>query len=252
MRHLAETIADDARDPGQGPPGDGGWPWSAIPVTGCYRRGKWIDGLTERTGMTRRTISRTLTDLARAGYEMREIVGRGKDGRVFTAPGHGMRFRVPRLVPRDPPERSPDTATEGRGTVAKHRDRTAGNARQIRPLRSPDPVPSVAKSGNPISPGLPQVPSDPHGPVVNSSLEGTHDRQGDDDFDTATTTAPQENPARPRPRPKGKLHVPRTDIPEAEWKCRECGRMADEGEGVRFAAPPDLCVDCAAKAEAGP
>ena len=60
MRHLAETIADDARDPGEGPPGDGGWPWSAIPVTGCYRRGKWIDGLTERTGMTRRTISRTL------------------------------------------------------------------------------------------------------------------------------------------------------------------------------------------------
>jgi len=47
-----------------------------------------------------------------------------------------------------------------------------------------------------------------------------------------------------------KKKIPRTDIPESEWKCRECGLMA--AEGVRFAAPPDLCADCAAKAEAPP
>ena len=151
MRLVAETIADDARDPGQGPSGDGGWPWSAIPVTGCYRKGKWIDGITERTGMSKRAISRTLTDLARVGYEMREVVGRGADGRVvFTTTGHSMRFRVPRLVPATHPsarqirrsvgllsarrirrsdswERSPSTATARREPLA----RFGTTARQI-------------------------------------------------------------------------------------------------------------------------
>ena len=76
-------------------------------------RASGTDGLTERTGLPRRAISRALTDLARAGYEMREALGCGKDGRVvFTAPGRGMRFRVPLMAPRDTPGRSPDMATD--------------------------------------------------------------------------------------------------------------------------------------------
>jgi hypothetical protein len=43
---------------------------------------------------------------------------------------------------------------------------------------------------------------------------------------------------------------PRTDIPESEWVCAGCGAKA--ADGVRFAVPPDLCADCAAKAGAGP
>ena len=109
MRLVAGVIADDARDPSQGPPGDDGWPRSAIPVRGSHRKGEWRDGLTERTGMSERAISRALTDLARAGYEMREQVDTDKRGRpVFAYPGRALRFRVPLLAPRPCP---PDPAT---------------------------------------------------------------------------------------------------------------------------------------------
>jgi len=58
MIHVAGEIADDARDPSQGVPGDGGWPWSKLPVEGHFdRHGKWRDGLTERCGMSARAIS---------------------------------------------------------------------------------------------------------------------------------------------------------------------------------------------------
>src|SRR5262249_27759575 len=64
MIHVAGEIADDARDPSQGVPGDGGWPWSKLPVEGHFNRhGKWRDGLTERCGMSARAISRALTGL---------------------------------------------------------------------------------------------------------------------------------------------------------------------------------------------
>jgi hypothetical protein len=96
MRLVAWTIADDARDPSQGPPDDGGWPWSKIRLHGNADDGEWHDGLTERTGMSERAISRALTDLARAGYEMREQIGTDRRGRpVFTITGRrALRFRV--------------------------------------------------------------------------------------------------------------------------------------------------------------
>ena len=111
MRMVAMVVADDARDPSQGPPGDGGWPRSKIRVRGGYgRNGEWYDGLAERTGMSERAISRALTALARAGYEMREEVGTDQRGRpVFTYAGRrALKFRVPPLTPRTSP---PSTAT---------------------------------------------------------------------------------------------------------------------------------------------
>ena len=53
--------------------------------------------------MSERAISRVLSDLASAGYEMREQVDTDKRGRpVFAYPGRRMRFRVPLLPPRMP------------------------------------------------------------------------------------------------------------------------------------------------------
>ena len=40
MRFVAGVIADDALDPSQGPPGDGGLPRSAIPIRGGHSRGR--------------------------------------------------------------------------------------------------------------------------------------------------------------------------------------------------------------------
>jgi hypothetical protein len=189
MRLLAETIADDALDPSQHPPADGGWPRSAIRVRGGRSRshgGEWYDGLTERTGMSERAISRALTALARAGYEMREQIGTDRRGRpVFAYPGRTPRFRVPQLTPRGSP---PSTATSEARQV-----RRPSEARQGRRPRKvaksgdhgspPNMASKVAKSGE-LQTLLPN-PSNPTSPdlqVVNSNLEGSRDRQ-DDDFD---------------------------------------------------------------------
>ena len=206
MRLLAAVIADDALDPSQHEPADGGWPRSAIRVRGGRSRshgGEWYDGLTERTGMTERVISRTLTALARAGYEMREQIGTDRRGRpVFAYPGRTPRFRVPPLAPRGSP---PGTATSearqerrgsppGTATSEARQERRPSEARRKRRPRKvaksgdhgspPNMASKVAKSGE-LQTLLPN-PSNPTSPdlqVVNSSLEGGRDRQGDDDFD---------------------------------------------------------------------
>lgn len=155
MRLVAAVIADDAREPSLGLP-DGGWPRSAIPVRGCHRKGEWRDGIAERTGMSERAISRALTDLGRAGYEMREQVDTDKRGRpVFAYPGRALRFRVPLLEARpcppdpatiSPPSTATTTVAPGRG--AKVAD-FGSEGRQIR----------RASSGSPDSAGpSPHVP----------------------------------------------------------------------------------------------
>ena len=106
---VAQAIADDARDP------DGtqdGTPWSALPIEGRWdSRGRWRDGLAERTGMSARAIRRALADLADAGYDMRTQIATDKLGRpLFAAKGHAVRFQVPALPPRDTPQRWPSTA----------------------------------------------------------------------------------------------------------------------------------------------
>ncbi len=172
MRLVAGVIADDARDPTQGMPDDGGPPWSAIRFCGYFtEEGEWRDGFAERTGMSERAISRALSDLARAGYEMREQVGIDKRGRpVFTYPNRGIRYRVPLLPPRECPP-NPATITAG-GQPAKVA-RSDRNGRQNQGERSPDSASHLPQVFPRSSPGL-------NGPVVNSSLEGTRDGQTGD------------------------------------------------------------------------
>jgi len=163
MIHVAGEIADDARDPSQGVPGDGGWPWSKLPVEGHFdRHGKWRDGLTERCGMSARAISRALTGLARAGYEMRERIGTDRHGRpVFAAKGHAMTFRVPPLPPRPTPLRPPSTAS-------------------FNGQRSPSTASKAAKYGDPFPPP-PLKELSPHSESICSSqaeVEGSQAASG--------------------------------------------------------------------------
>jgi hypothetical protein len=199
MRLVAMVIADDARDPSQGPPEDGGWPWSVIRVSGYERDGVWHDGITERSGMSRRAISRALTALARAGYEMREQAGTDREGRpMFAYSGRrALRFRVLPLKPRDG---SPSTATLSSPSTAPPRASTPSTATRERLAKDGDPAREDAKSGlarlarygDPITP----VPPDTHHQVVNGPLEGPrpHARE------TADLDGRAEGaPAAPRP-----------------------------------------------------
>ena len=190
MRMVAMVIADDALDPSQHEPADGGWPRSAIRVRGGRSRshgGEWYDGITERTGMSERAISRALTALARADFEMREQIGTDKRRRpVFAYPGRTPRFRVPPLTARGSP---PGTATSEARQV-----RRPSEARQVRRPRKvakygdhgspPNMASKVAKSGE-LQTLLPN-PSNPTSPdlqVVNSNLEGDRGAATTDDDD---------------------------------------------------------------------
>ena len=108
MRLVALAIADDARDPADDITASTGPPWSRIPIAGhTDKRGRWRDGLAERTGLSEKVVSRALTSLARAGYEMRSPIGTDKAGRpVFAARGHAVSFVVPSLLPRAEPGRA--------------------------------------------------------------------------------------------------------------------------------------------------
>jgi hypothetical protein len=119
MRDVAKEIADAAFDPSQnGQPGRN--TPSPIHVEGFRDwNGVWRDGLVEICGATPRAISDALTELGRAGYEMRQPItdrcGRpvqDKRGRVvYAAKGHALRFCVPLLARRPEPQSSPDVAS---------------------------------------------------------------------------------------------------------------------------------------------
>ncbi|HZR53649.1 MAG TPA: hypothetical protein VFB06_29600 [Streptosporangiaceae bacterium] len=172
MRLVASEIADDAGDPVAHPLKDGELPWSAIPVEGEFRHGRWRDGLTERCGMSARAVSRVLADLAAAGYEMRQPIT-GRDGKpvmdkrgrlVFAAKGHALRFVVPPLVPREQPQSSPEPASfDGQSSpdLATNEPQRSPEPASITPQRSPLPAAKVAEFGDPISPVSPQSLS-PH------------------------------------------------------------------------------------------
>jgi hypothetical protein len=163
MRLVASEIADDAHDPEDGDPPlpDGTWPWSAMPIEREFRKGKWVDGLAERTGMSPRAISRTLADLAEAGYEMRKPITdrngcpvRDKRGRlVFAAKGHALRFQVPILPPREAVQSSPDSATI---------QQSLPDMASFEGQRSPLLASKVAESGDPVSSVSPQLKPSPH------------------------------------------------------------------------------------------
>ena len=211
MRLVAMVIADDARDPGQGPPEDGGWPWSAIRVSGHERDGAWHDGIAERTGMSERAISRALTTLARAGYEMREPIGTDKHGRpVFTLTGRrALRFRVPPLYPRDGPPKTATLSPPYPATLSPPDSATRQHARFGDPslpdsatLSPPNPAtrqhaefgdhragsPDSARHGPPDSATpSPHIPPNTQIQVVNSYLEGDHAAAATDDDDDSST-----------------------------------------------------------------
>jgi hypothetical protein len=158
MRLVACEIADDAPDPDEnGHCLEGAWPRSTMPIEGDYRDGAWCDGLSERTGQSPRALSRTLTDLANAHYEMRVPIV-GEDGRpvtdkrgrlVYAAKGHALCFQVPPLAPRAAPSDRRATADHlyvigdgsslikiGRSVDPGSRLKTlqAGSSRQLRIL----------------------------------------------------------------------------------------------------------------------
>jgi hypothetical protein len=212
---VAATIADDARDPRQpGPDDDDGLPWSAITIRGERKKGKWHDGLVQRTGLSERSISRALTDLARSGYEMREEAATDKHGRpVFAYPGRRPRFRVPPLKPRDEPidapgGRSPDTST------IRSPDTSATRSPDTSTIRSPDTsttsAPKVARNGTEgrqIRSGRSPDTStqSPHSPPTvkpsssstgSQQLPGRGPRGGQDDDDSETRSAPEPGPQR--------------------------------------------------------
>jgi hypothetical protein len=212
MRMVAKEIADDARpDPSQGLPPDGGWPQSKILLTGRWAAGEWWDGLTERTGLSVRAISRALTELARADYEMREQIGTDKRGRpVFALPGRRrMTFRVPLLSPR----KTPDPATHSTPDPATHSTPDPATYSTPDPATSGARAREVAESGSGLGRQIrhestpevatlyplpiPPIPS-PAVQVVDSSLEPRTREVADldgqmDDFDSRET--------RPRPGP---------------------------------------------------
>jgi hypothetical protein len=175
MRLVAMEIADDARDPHDGMAPRHGWTHadnryseagiqlledagevalSFMPVEGRLGRdGQWRDGLTERCGVSARRISAALTDLARAGYEMRSSYGTDSRGRpVFAHKGRSMTFHVPALFPRPAPESTSDPAT-------------------FRPQRSPESVLKVVRSDVPLTSRSPHEDLSPHD--ANTALDLT-------------------------------------------------------------------------------
>lgn len=213
MRNVAMVIADDARDPSQGPPEDGGWPRSAIPVCGYWTRdGQWRDGIAERTGLSERAISRVLAALARAGYEMRHQAGTDRRGRpLFAYPGHAMRFRVPILPPRKPTPQATAGTEPDMATISPPKPATISppklatfDAGDPEPAKTGDHMPAktgtrppklaskVTTFGGPLSP----VPSpDTQIQVVNSYLEGARTREDDDHDHADSALAAADRPA---------------------------------------------------------
>jgi hypothetical protein len=213
MRLVAMEIADDARDPSQGSAADGGYPWSAIPVEGRRdRRGKWKDGLTERCGMSARAVSRVLTELSAAGYEMRQPIGTDKRGRpVFAAKGHATRFRVLPLMPRREPPEGTSRDIESSPDSATYDPESSPDPATYEGQRSPILVPKVAEFGDPIPPGSPQEDLSPHikinPPIASATqspvtVEGTRARPDQDhgDVDHDPWALPDEDYPRASPR----------------------------------------------------
>lgn len=113
MVHVAKEIAAAADDIELDRLRAGEVAKSEVPIVGDFTRGgKWRDGLTERCRMSERGISRALTELGRADYEMRVRVGVTKDGKpVFAAKGNAVTFAVRYLPPRSKSQRPPGTTT---------------------------------------------------------------------------------------------------------------------------------------------
>jgi hypothetical protein len=112
MVHVAKEIGAAADDIDLERLRAGAVALSKVPIIGDFARGgEWRDGLTERCCMSERGVSRALTELGRAGYEMRVQIGVAKNGEpVYAAKGHAVTFAVRYLPPRPQPQSPPSTA----------------------------------------------------------------------------------------------------------------------------------------------
>ena len=113
MVHVAKEIAAAAADIDLERLRAGAAALSKVPIVGDFTSGgRWRDGLTERCCMSERAVSRVLTELGRADYEMRVQIGVTKNGEpLYAAKGNAVTFAVRYLPPRPQPQSPPSTAS---------------------------------------------------------------------------------------------------------------------------------------------
>jgi hypothetical protein len=145
MVHVAKEIAADARDVELERMRAGEVARSTLPIAGDWvRSGKWRDGLVERCCMSERAVSRVLTELGRAGYEMRVQLGVAKNGEpVYAAKGHAVTFAVRYLAPRPQLQSPPNSAT--------FEQQSTSDSATFDGQSPPISVPKPAEFGDPLS-----------------------------------------------------------------------------------------------------
>jgi hypothetical protein len=132
-----------------------------LPVAG-YRRerdGRWVDGLTDRTGLSAAGVSKALQRLAARGFEFRIPISVGKDGRpVFAAKGHALDFAVPAIPQRA--DNGPGLERADHNPAFEQRaDRSPANSAKGRTV--------VLQRADGGPPPFPQVPSEELFPQVH-------------------------------------------------------------------------------------
>lgn len=149
-RLVALVIADDANDKTRR---------SWIPIQGCWRRGRWQDGIREKAGMAPSSIRRALHRLGQRGFELRVPISTGKDGRpIYAARGRSTDFYVPPLPVRPAPERRSDPdekalTSDQKGAQFSSKRRPDPSTP---PLRSPQ-IPSLSPRAQLVSERLPEA-----------------------------------------------------------------------------------------------
>lgn len=148
-RLVALVIADDANDKTRR---------SWLPIEGRWRRGRWQDGICERTGLAPRSVRAALQRLGQRGYELRVPISIGKDGRpVYAARGQSTDFLFPPLPPRPVPENGPEPAAfqdpkaAGNGSIG---GRFLPQRRPVSAGRRQEPAAPLLRSPQ-VSPHLP-------------------------------------------------------------------------------------------------
>jgi len=132
-----------------------------LPLAG-YRRerdGRWVDGLTDRTGLGAAGVSKALQRLAARGFEFRIPISVGKDGRpVFAAKGHALDFTVP-VIPQRADHGPPFERADQNPAFEQRADCGPANSAKGRTV--------VRQRADGGPPPFPQVPSEELFPQVH-------------------------------------------------------------------------------------
>jgi hypothetical protein len=136
-----------------------------LPLAG-YRRerdGRWVDGLTDRTGLSAAGVSKALQRLAARWFEFRIPIAVGKDGRpVFAAKGHALDFTVP-AIPQRADHGPVSERTDESPAFEQRADRNPANSAKGRTV--------VLQRADGGPPPFPQVPSEDKFPQVRRARE---------------------------------------------------------------------------------